>query len=191
MNLCGAPAHISSSPLLHSADSRHSRWPKLWPLPPQLSRLAVLCSDTSTLWYGCNSSPGRGLSDQRAHLMSFPSHSNHCFMLFILYCLKIVVIYRVWFYSCLWQESHSGASYFIMIRSGTLPFFSILAIKLERSVNTSDHVQLLHPLFETPAFVLAFQNVVFREAASAAPGSFWETQHLRSHTRHTDSEPAI
>lgn len=87
--------HSSLSPMFHCANSRYLSWPKLWRVSPQLRSPAMLCSENSLLYFVCNSSPGRRLSDQGAYLLHFLSFRNHCSMLSISYCLKIVVLYCV------------------------------------------------------------------------------------------------
>lgn len=117
---------------LHCTNDKQLKWPKLLisVSSAQLTYYALLRHQLNCAV--CNLPPGRGLSDQRASLLSFPSFRNHQFSLSILYCLKIIVIY------CLWQKSQSGASYFIMVRSESLPFFFflILATKQQRNVDS-------------------------------------------------------
>lgn len=76
------------------------------------------------LWLCYYYNPGRGLNDQKAPHMSFPSLWNHCFVLSNCYCPKSVVIYCVSFYSCLWQENQSGTSHFIMVTFSKSNIFS-------------------------------------------------------------------
>lgn len=162
--------HSPLSLTFHCADSRCLGWPKLWPVSAVLRRTAMCRLDTSLLCSVCNLSPGRGLSDQGAYLFEFPFFQEAllCVIYFVLpeksfhiLCLVFelfVVREPVWF-----QLLHQG------LEVGLFHFL-ILPIKLEKGVNITMTVcSSWATCLRLLTCILAFQNEVFRGAASRSP----------------------